>query len=113
MPPNLGGYPRLSALFGSHPDFAIFRRFGRLNALNLLYFQAKLVQLEFQLEKQCEIDKTASNYVRKLYSQDWTILSSAGNSQGGDNTQWELMLAIRETLDKYRKFLCISLLNPY
>ena len=105
VPPNLGGYPRLSALFGSSPDFAMFRRFGRLNALNLLYYQAELAQLELLLDKQVELDRNAESRVRKLYSQDWVLMSTASLHEGGDGTQWELMLAVRETLDKYRKYL--------
>lgn len=31
------GYQKLSCLMGKLPEFALYRRFGRLNALNLLY----------------------------------------------------------------------------
>ena len=63
---------------------ATYRRFGRLNALNLLYFQAQLVRLEQRLESQCEADKPAQAEIRRLYSQDWNLLSAGGTREGGD-----------------------------
>jgi len=43
------GYPRFSALIGSHPAFAIFRRFMTLRARVLLYKQDELSILEENL----------------------------------------------------------------
>ena len=48
--PKPRGYPRLAALMGSYQETAIFRRFGKLNMLNLLSLQAELTDLEVQLE---------------------------------------------------------------
>ena len=104
IPQNLGGYPRLSALFGCHPNLATFRRFGRLNSLNLLYYQAQLVHLEWRLDEQCEADTRADNHLRRLYSQDWDILRTSGATEGGDCSQWQTVLAIREVLEKYSGF---------
>jgi hypothetical protein len=42
----VNGYPKLARHMGASPEIAIFRRFGALNAQNLLYLQAELVHLE-------------------------------------------------------------------
>jgi hypothetical protein len=46
---HVSGYPRFSALIGSHPDFSIFRRFSNIRARLLLFKQDKLVVLEDKL----------------------------------------------------------------
>lgn len=49
----LGGYPSLAAFIASDRDksAAIFKRFDRLAARNLLYLQSELAELEVQLDK--------------------------------------------------------------
>jgi len=49
---KIKGYPKLAGQIELCPETAIFRRFGALNAENLLYFQAELVWLETELTKQ-------------------------------------------------------------
>ena len=102
-PANLGGYPRLSALFGEHPSLAIFRRFGRLNALNVLYYQAQLEALERKWERYADEDSNSDNYFRKMSSQDWETLIESTTEEGGDDRQWKTMLEIRDVLEKYSK----------
>ena len=43
------GYPKLAGYITSLPEVAIFRRFGAMNARNLLYLQAELTDLEAAL----------------------------------------------------------------
>ena len=47
--PALQGYPKLARFIGERPGFAIFRRFSELNARNLLYLQAELLDVEEEL----------------------------------------------------------------
>jgi len=54
------GYPKLSYEIGRDPEMAIFRRFGALNAQNLLYLQADITLLEQELREQ-EMDDAADN----------------------------------------------------
>ncbi len=59
------GYTALALLMGRVPEVAIFRRFSTLNARNLLYLQAELVQLEDDLEKklsECATNPHIANY---------------------------------------------------
>jgi hypothetical protein len=44
------GYPMLAGHMGNMSEVAMFRRFGALNARNLLYYQNELVCLEEELK---------------------------------------------------------------
>lgn len=45
------GYPRLATFMGHEPGAAIYRRFASLNARILLYRQAEIVCLEYELDQ--------------------------------------------------------------
>lgn len=102
---TMGGYPKLASFMGANPEVAILRRFGALNARNLLYFQAELVALEAELKGFADQDSASDNEDRKEYSRCWDLLSrSDDNSNGGDETdgkQWQTMLRIRGKLKEY------------
>ncbi|KAH0565077.1 hypothetical protein GP486_001534 [Trichoglossum hirsutum] len=49
------GYPRLAAVVNSDDNFVIYRRFGRLQARQLLELEAELTELEEELDR---IDST-------------------------------------------------------
>lgn len=45
------GYPKIAARMSLIPETAMFRRFGALNARNLLYLQGDLARIEEELVK--------------------------------------------------------------
>lgn len=97
------GYPKLAGQIELRPETAIFRRFGALNAENLLYFQAELVLLESALRQQQLADSLSSHPRRSKYALNWYQLST---SQGdGDAQQLHLVFRIRETLRQYSTYL--------
>ncbi|RDL30750.1 uncharacterized protein BP5553_10095 [Venustampulla echinocandica] len=53
----LEGYSDLAAFKASDTQFSVWRRFDRLGAQNLLYYEAEVQHLEFELEKLDEDDK--------------------------------------------------------
>ncbi|OJD31506.1 uncharacterized protein BKCO1_4700067 [Diplodia corticola] len=91
LPP---GYPALAARMGLFPEKAIFRRFGFLNKLNILYLQAELMEIEDQL-KCLQGTDSLKDGDEKFYATDWYCLNQ------GDNEQLKLMLHARDKLDKY------------
>ena len=86
---------------GANPETAIFRRFGPLNALNLLYLQAELVDLENSLSNQAKEDEESGHFERSLYSRDWRTLSESSTVDIGNPSQWSTVLRLREKLDEY------------
>jgi len=84
------------------PEAAIYRRFGALNALNLLYYQAELTYLEQELQDQQKLDNNDQKGYGKSYATNWFWLR---NSKGeGNGRQLDLILEIRGTLAKYSEY---------
>ena len=93
------GYAKLASLMGAHPEVGILRRFGALNAQNLLYLQAELVNLESEF-------RTISDNSRQIDSRDWFSLSISKNDtndEGSVGDQWRVALMIRDRLKEYSR----------
>jgi hypothetical protein len=103
--PTMNGYSKLASLMGSHPELAIFRRFGTLNAQNLLYLQAELVHLERKLQRCVASDIASGHADRIIYDRHWQSLTESGSRPDGDPEQWETALKIRKLLKEYSKML--------
>jgi len=96
---------------GTSPEVAIFRRFGALNAKNLLYLQAELVHLEKKLREFEERDNQSSEGMKSQYARDWFWLSRSEND--GNDDQWQTVLAMRKVLTEYKQqAILISLPTP-
>lgn len=96
---RVGGYPKLAAQMEILPELAIFRRFGALNAQNLLYMQAELTSLEEDLQEQQLFDSRSPEGNRVRHATDWHWLSVSRNTGTGE--QQELVLKIRKVLKDY------------
>ncbi|KAJ4294547.1 hypothetical protein N0V90_008238 [Kalmusia sp. IMI 367209] len=97
------GYPKFAGQIELRPEFAIFRRFGALNAENLLYLQAELVLLERSLGEQQKADSESSHQRKSKYALNWYQLSNS--EEHGDTKQLDLVLKIRKTLKEYNDAL--------
>jgi hypothetical protein len=98
------GYSTLASLMGAYPEVAIFRRFGALNAKNLLYLQAEIISLEQELRTVEKADLQSGHPDRSLYERDWRTLAEPIEVVGRDDTQWKLFLRLREKLYEYSEF---------
>ncbi|KAG9234546.1 hypothetical protein BJ875DRAFT_376161 [Amylocarpus encephaloides] len=104
----MAGYPKLGTLMGSHPEYAIFRRFGALNAENLLYLQAEIQDLEILLRIQQSKDKSSTDQDQRIYDREWCTLKECCEAEayhGRRVTQWSLILQIREKIKEYNAAL--------
>lgn len=102
------GYAKLGVLMGDFPEVAIVRRFSALSAQNILYLQAELRNLEFDLRKYAHEDDTSSHPLRQIYSLDWYALQDSCDEmagEGNDGRQWKTILEIRRKLEAYRRHL--------
>jgi hypothetical protein len=96
------GYPKLAAAMGVIPETAIFRRFAALNAQNLLYFQAELVELEQKLKETQLADSQNPHGMKSKYALDWFWLSNS--AEYGDETQLRILKEIRAKLKEYSRW---------
>jgi hypothetical protein len=97
------GYPKLAARMEIQPELAIYRRFGALNAQNLLYLQAELETLEKNLRKQQIQDDNDKQGNGPRYAKDWYWLNESKNGAKDEQLQLQLVLQIRSTLKAYSK----------
>lgn len=100
------GYAKLASIMGAHPEVAILRRFGSLNARNLLYLQAELTALEQNLRACTEKNATSSDADRTASAKDWYTLSRLGSGRNGPGDadageEWRTVLEIREKVKEY------------
>jgi len=88
---------------GAFPETAILRRFGALNARNLLYLQAEITGLEKELKDVEKKDLESGHPDRSIYARDWKTLAEPIETLDRDDTQWNLFLRLREKLYEYSK----------
>lgn len=58
---TFGGYHEIASMMARWPVTAIFKRYGFLNYLNILYLQAELEMLEKTLLEKAQEDKTSQD----------------------------------------------------
>jgi hypothetical protein len=94
----LEGYPRLANLVSQYPGMAIFRRFARLNAQNLLLMQAEIAQLELDLDMTALEDSQSNDANRQSFQTYAHLLKTA---TGSDSLQWRKFTELRSRLKEY------------
>jgi hypothetical protein len=97
------GYPKLAAQMELQPETSMFRRFGFLNAQNLLYLQAELTILEKRLRDRQRADSLDTTGSKSQYGLNWYWLEQSKDD--GDTYQLDLVLKIRETIKEYSEFV--------
>ena len=92
------GYAKLSSVMSTDSEFAIYRKFGALNAQNLLYYQAELLGLEDDLNDIASRDRHSQDSEKRKFANNWAELSQAAD---GKDLQLEKFMKIRKTLKEY------------
>ncbi|KAL1643921.1 hypothetical protein SLS58_004596 [Diplodia intermedia] len=83
------GYPKLAERMGLIPEIGIFRSFGSLNALCILYMQAELMDIEQKLRRSQVRDDKAIEGDKWQYARDWHFLKES-LTRNGDDEQLQL-----------------------
>jgi hypothetical protein len=104
-----GSYDKFSYLIGDFPNLSIFRKFGALTAKTLLYSQAELVHLEYELEILSREDRREPG--KENIGISWRALNEAPSADGSD-LQKQKVAQIREKLDQYRERFLRSSVRP-
>jgi hypothetical protein len=89
------GHAKIAAMMSHYNEFAIFRKFSKLNYQNLLYLQAELTHLEANLEQ--VVDRDCADPNREHYAKDWWYLVQ-NNEEHDSREQWQKFLQIRKKL---------------
>ncbi|ORY09579.1 hypothetical protein BCR34DRAFT_540591 [Clohesyomyces aquaticus] len=103
------GYPSLAAFIASDPDqtAAIFRRFNRLAARNLLHLQSELAELESK-QDQLDEEECHGGLERKQYSRNWPDFCHAALTDSRQQERKVLAEEIRTVLKEYRTALFLE-----
>ena len=103
----MADYNKLATLVGAHQELAILRKFGALNAKNILYMQSELVHLQSELNG-IEVENGLSGDPEKLAFQIslFNLKDSEGTTK---DLQWQKVLEIRDKLKAYSLFILKSL----
>ena len=115
QPASMGNYARFGKFLGGWPDMNIFRRFGSLQAQNMLFLQAELAHLEDQLneireEQRSNVSDDPEKEQEKLdRTQSWRALQDAGE----DSDEYLQLMKIREKLNEYSTADCTSLVGSW
>jgi hypothetical protein len=97
------GYPMLAEHIGNHPDCASFRIFAALNARNILYLQAELLELEGEIKDVERNDHQLSQREGgpgQNIAETWYWLGGKGKTEQSKK-QLNLILRLREVLHQY------------
>ena len=92
------GYRGLAGYMGPHmhSGMGVFKRFSKLNTLDLLYMQAELMNLEQELKVLAYIDQ--ANPASYTFAKRVRDMKAAPSSM-----QWQNVLEIRRLLKAYSK----------
>ncbi|KIW31454.1 hypothetical protein, variant [Cladophialophora immunda] len=102
----LDGYPKYAHLVSHYPGMAMYRRFARLNAQNLLYMQSELAHLELELDTIAKEDSESDDATRQSFQ---TYAYNMRRAQGADANQWKKVIEIRNCLREYNEALLQNL----
>ncbi len=103
------GYPSLAAFIASDKDksIAIFKRFDRLAARNLLHLQSQLSELEVWQDR-LDDDYSNGTTAEKAGARNWEVLcESAKSGNGKDAERLKVVTLITEKMKEYREWYLI------
>lgn len=106
--PQSAGYAQWASLLASDPDSEtfVFRKFNELSALNILFLQSEMFEIESQLKgMDQEAIKNGDMSQLKAIRQWETIVTQCNEPQGFLNTKrkMDLILKLRFKIKEYRK----------
>ncbi|MCJ1460132.1 hypothetical protein MMC28_010511 [Mycoblastus sanguinarius] len=108
----VSGYPSLAAFIASDRDksTAIYRRFDRLSARNLLYLQSELVELEARQDELDAEDLRATTAEAKHGARNWQKLTERASEANNvrEKERLRIVTEISRKLREYREALILE-----
>ncbi|KAK6344315.1 hypothetical protein TWF696_007955 [Orbilia brochopaga] len=97
------GYPSTAAIMSTDAELSVYRRFDRLSARNLLYYQADLMYMESELDKLDEEDRLLENSDDKYHLRHFKELWEGRSDR--TMKRRNLIQDIRFTMKEYHECL--------
>ena len=99
------GYPSLAAFIARDPDksTAIYRRFDRLSARNLLCLQSELVELEAR-QDQLDAAYRARSTEEQAGARNWKLVNESAKSDEGTEEDRERVKIAREIRRRLKEY---------
>ena len=102
LPEKLAGYPTFADFIAKDKDAAIYRKYERLSARNLLYQQSELHELERQLEDIDRDDaKDIDNQEAHAAAVSWEHYAKSNSEQA--QKRRKLQAEIAQKIKEYRR----------
>ncbi|KAK6353969.1 hypothetical protein TWF730_008389 [Orbilia blumenaviensis] len=101
------GYPSTAAIMSTDPELSVYRRFDRLNARNLLYYQAELMYIEAELDKLDEEDRMMKEPEAKHHLKHFKELWEGSDSR--TIKRRNLVMDMRYLLKEYSMIYAIAI----
>jgi hypothetical protein len=103
-PTYLSGFPSLAGFIATDRDqtSAIFKRFKRLGARNLLHLQSQLAELQAELDI-FDYEEGKHDLKTKQYSRNWDRFCAAAEHDPRQKQKKVLLDKIGRTMGEYRK----------
>lgn len=76
------GYVKLAKWMDYHPEMAIFRQFRQSQVRNLLYKQARILELEEDLKLATQLERSIDPG-RSEYDEDFAAFTGSGEEEDG------------------------------
>ncbi|CZR64985.1 uncharacterized protein PAC_14885 [Phialocephala subalpina] len=109
------GFALLASKINSDIDkiSTIYRRFDELSARNLLFYQAELAELEYELKRLDDEDRKAKDEISVACQRDWSTFArhaasadrgsaDRGATKAREKQKMEHTMKIRDILEKYQ-----------
>jgi hypothetical protein len=105
-PSYLTGYPSLANFVSSDRDqtSAIFKRFGRLAARNLLHLQSELAELQAKQDDLDELER-CGDMPSKQYSRNWPEFCQAALVNDRQRQRKDVAEAIKVAMKEYSEYV--------
>ena len=98
------GIPRLAEFMTRGPERALFRTFRTLGVQNLLFMQAEIDYLEWNLHHVMIGSEEGKSGITAKYATDWAW-NTMEDTDAPQPKQYHFIMQIREKLEKYGKFI--------
>ena len=99
---HIPGFPDLARFMGDGDGPAVFRRFGALNARILLYLQAEILELEYELDA---VERDEAQKDNETFNGTAWLRGKFATEGSSAHALYEIVTELQQKLEKYNALL--------